>query len=124
MRCLLLVVFMATVNFSFGQSLPSSFTAANIGNTYSNRDIEVVSRYDTTILNVGNPNCRHEWVVKKHIFNPSACAVNHGPSGCPNDWTNEYRICRICLRHENIKETRTEVSKPNDYEALIEKIQK
>lgn len=111
---------MAIVNFSFGQTYPIITT----GGQYFRLDVEVVSRYDTTVLNAGSPNCTHEWVMKKRVFSPFACAVGHGPSGCPNDWTNEYRICRICLRHENIKEIRTEVSKPNDYEALVEKIQK
>jgi hypothetical protein len=60
---------------------------------------EVKSTYDTLILNVGDARCTHEWVFKQRIYRLTYCASWHDEAGCPDNWSNEFQICKKCLRH-------------------------
>lgn len=89
---------------------------------YSQKHGEVVSGYDTVILFKGLLRCNHKWAVKETPISYISCAVMHDDTGCPNNWLNEYRICTICLRHENIKETRYVVYPKDEYTEYFNKL--
>lgn len=78
---------------------------------------KVVSKYDTTIIYKGLAKCQHKIVAEKEPYSSvtTSCTVNHGWTGCPNDWFNKNYICTICLYHFNIKESRYVEAVPDDY---------
>lgn len=59
-----------------------------------------------TVLFEGDQNCGHDYInsspMQKGIG--MACAVFHtGPCGCDWNWPHFRRICKKCLRHEDVK---------------------
>lgn len=84
-------------------------------------NVEWESKYETKVLNEGNKDCQHNWVQKRVPFSGISCAVYHDARGCPNDWKNDFRVCKICLRHENIIENRVAI-KTDSYEDIVSKI--
>jgi len=96
---------------------------------YIGERAEVVSKYDTTILNIGDEKCLHIFATQKPNYSNlgQSCGVFHGAAGCPNNWLNEKRICTKCLRHIQIKEGRTvnELPPPKDeYQEALDKLNK
>lgn len=83
---------------------------------------EIVSKFDTVILNAGKVKCKHEWAIKRPTLSTISCAVYHNSFTCPDYWLNQFRVCKWCLRHENIKET--QYIKEDEYEATIKKLKK
>ena len=91
------------------------------------RNVKVISKYDTIILYKGEDNCSHLFAGKQvyeGIFSMSTCCVVHDAAGCPDAWSNEKKICTICLKHIQIKETRTVIKLQDDYEIALEKLNK
>lgn len=82
----------------------------------------IKQKSDTTVLNIGNKTHSHEWIYKKIMFSNGSCAVYHGEFGCPNNWSNDFRICQVCLRHENIRTTYYSVEVQDKYEEAVKKI--
>lgn len=85
-------------------------------------NVEVISTYNTTVLNKGNKDCDHKWAVKIKEISMISCAVMHGAEGCSNNWKNDLRICTECLRHEQITETRTTKTKADKYQEALNKL--
>jgi hypothetical protein len=128
----ILTGFILLIGFnSFGQLTPAIFSTEGGGLTLTTgnvtfgstswMNVNVLSKYDTTVLYNGSAECKHHFVSKKEnrLSWATTCAVNHGPEGCPADWLNEMKICTICLKHIQVKETRyTEPIKDEYTEAL------
>lgn len=85
---------------------------------------EIESTTDTTVLNSGDQNTIHihEWAYKKQLLSTVSCTVYHGDLGCPNNWPVSFRICSICLRHEEISTTYRYVDKVDKYEETLKMI--
>lgn len=84
---------------------------------------EVTSKYDTVILYKGIKH-NHHFVSERKPVKTISCLVNHGPEGCPEDWTDIKQICTICLRHIHIKETRITKPKPDEYQEAFEALER
>jgi hypothetical protein len=110
-------------------SLPLSTTTPGIL-SYSlfDRNVKIVSKYDTTILYKGEDNCIHLFAAKQVYEGTfgglSSCCVLHDAAGCPDAWSNEKKICTICLKHIQIKETRTAIKLQDEYELAVERLNK
>lgn len=72
------------------------------------------SRWDTTVVNVGDSLCAHAWmsapsgVSQRGLYSGGlvSCAVFHGELGCPDKWGQNEKICEKCLRREVATEER------------------
>lgn len=85
----------------------------------------VKTKYDTTVLNGGDTIlCPHKFVKKTVSKNYGTCAVFHDAAGCPDTWVNEFSICRFCLRHIHVKESRfvEQPAKEETYDELLNKL--
>lgn len=95
---------------------------------FFDRNVKIVSKHDTTIiLYKGTEDCNHLFAVKQvyeGLFSNYGycCLVEHGELGCPDKWSNEKKICTICLKHIQIKETRTAIKLQDDYEIALKKL--
>ena len=104
-------------------SLNGNSFVFSTGGTLSSLTIpEIASKFDTIVLNAGKSKCTHDWAIKRRNNSMIRCAVFHAGMTCPNDWMNLFRICKVCFRHENIKET--QYTKEDEYEATIKKLKK
>lgn len=91
-----------------------------------------VSRYDTTILfpGVDSIKCASHHFVSKSVATGMystpgiECLVWHGATGCPDKWMNENSICTVCLRHINIKESRTVEIPVDEYQQALDRLNK
>jgi hypothetical protein len=94
------------------------------------RSVDVISKYDTVVLNKGNLKCKHHFVskdVRDGLYSKSySCLVNHGAEGCPDTWLHEKQICALCLRHIEVTETRSAkvVIIVDEYEEALKKLNK
>lgn len=73
-----------------------------------------------TVLYEGDKNCAHDYInsspMQKGVG--MACAVLHtGPCGCDWNWPHFRRICKKCLRHEDVRKECSSIflSKTMDY---------
>lgn len=73
-----------------------------------------------TVLYEGDQNCAHDYInsspMQKGVG--MACAVLHtGPCGCDWNWPHFRRICKKCLRHEDVRKECSSIflSKTMDY---------
>lgn len=117
---------------SYGQDLSYTMpfgmnTPGSLSYNLFDRNVKVVSKYDTTILYKGDDNCSHLFAGKQvyeGMFSSPGigCCVIHDAAGCPDAWSNEKKICTICLKHVQIKETRTVIKLQDDYEIALEKL--
>lgn len=142
MKQIFLAILIMVSFYSEGQdNMPSlsitPFTDMTLGITtpgilsYSlfDRNVKVVLKYDTTILYKGAEDCNHVFAGKQvyegMFSSPGvSCCVMHDAAGCPDAWSNEKKICTICLKHIQIKETRTVIKLQDDYEIALEKLNK
>lgn len=89
-----------------------------VGNSYGKLQRTKI----VTILNKGKPKHRHDWVLKVPLLNPIKCTALHDEAGCPDSWPDDYRICTLCLRHENIKITYKWITNNDQYDTSLKKI--
>jgi hypothetical protein len=120
MRFILSVIFIIITSYSYGQNITWFDINKDKPGFPENRMVKNI--YDTAVLYKGNVTCSHEWAFKQRVFKMTSCAVFHGPAGCPDEWLNEFRICKKCLRHENITEIRIVETKEDEYESLASKL--
>lgn len=73
---------------------------------YQNQPTQWESRWDTSVIAPGKPDCEHNWVGKPDEPSVTFCAVLHDARGCPDHWGRVERICSRCLRKEIIQEER------------------
>lgn len=99
----------------------------------SSLELEVKSIYDTSVLYEGRKFeyiiCLHNWTekdVRNGMYSSPfiSCAVYHGETGCPDKWAKFQRICKSCLRWEEIKETRIIEEKKDEFEETLERLKK
>lgn len=75
----------------------------------------------TTVLNQGKPDCQHDWVSPKPKYTSSmVTAVWENPDS-DRSW-EILRICKNCLRHEQIKYFSKWVLNKDEYGELVKKI--
>lgn len=130
MKRLLLITILLVSTKCFSQQ-SSIDTGYNILYSFGvgEEGFNVVSKYDTTILNNGKEKCSHSFAkkyAKQGAFSGVyiSCLVNHGIAGCPDTWEHYKAICRHCLRHIEVKETKLAFKKVDEYDALLEKLNK
>lgn len=88
-----------------------------------NEIYRICSKYDTTVLNIGDVNCWHDWAGEPQTLSNAGCLVSHDDRGCLDSWLNRKFICVKCLRHVHVIETR-EVIKPQDrYTEALKRLQ-
>lgn len=102
----------------------SSYVGWDTSALRSVKTFEVLSTFDTILLNRGNIKCNHKWATKLKEVSNITCAVYHGELGCPEYWINNLRICIECLRHERIIETREYIDKADKYTEAFNRLKR
>lgn len=87
--------------------VPGDIGPISLDYSIDQKDIQKVEWKEVvTVLYDGDKNCGHDYVnsspMQKGIR--ESCLVAHlSPCGCNWDWPHFRRICKKCLRHEDVK---------------------
>lgn len=131
MKKIILIIILFSSIESKSQVIYNNITNLGYTNEFIYQsNLRCISKYDTTILNKGLESCKHDWAIKDNpngymgIGKNVSCLVNHGITGCPDEWENYNIICTVCLKHLNISEKRIAEKIVNKYDEALERLNK
>lgn len=137
MKLLLIIIACLCFGSAMAQKKDSTTTALNNGyvpNTSDGRTYySISSQFDrpagrhlpatdtTIVLNKGKADCPHEWVDKKPMYHSDITNAVYINPESDRSW-EIFRICKQCLRHENVKYFSKWVLNKDEYGELVKKI--
>lgn len=113
---------------SFGQTLEPGavyFKGSTMESSFGTRPAghHLPATETTIILNQGKSDCQHDWVSPKPMYTTSMVNAVWRDPDQDQSW-ELFRICKGCLRHEQIKYFSKWVLNKDEYGELLKKLEK
>lgn len=106
---------------SFGVMSSGTTTTVSGGSDFISKTI-----YDTTVLYEGEKECKHQFVgeFESRLIITDGTFINGYKRGDSEEIYKEKKICRICLKHIEVREMRIMEKRVDRYQEALEKLKK